>query len=292
MKTLMLAALLFLAASGWVGARGTPPEAPWTQDERPEASAVSAAQVPVAEPSAGEAPGGAAAAGEALAADASAGADSGSGADLGSGADSGEAVGSEANAKADAHTSADANVPTPVLAGDPPAPGTQDEQAASEWADTAWQDEGAGESVAEADEAASGIQPSATDAGTAAADSLMMDVGEVLDELLWPEPYAYQSGGTRDPFAPLVGGQEAVNEGPIAIGDMVVVGVLWSESDRFALIETRGGRNVVLRAGDRVQDGRVIEVLPDGLRVSHTLYGITRVITLPVRSGLEGKDER
>lgn len=47
-----------------------------------------------------------------------------------------------------------------------------------------------------------------------------------------------------------------------------------------------------MRPGDRVQDGRVIEVLPDGLRISHTLYGITRVVTLPVRSGLEGKDER
>lgn len=153
---------------------------------------------------------------------------------------------------------------------------------------------GAEEHVAEAEVAgdAPGAATAPASRQPAPGDSLMMDVGEVLDELLWPEPYLYQSAGTRDPFAPLVGQEHPDGEGPLAIGDLIVVGVVWGDDDRFALVETRSGKNLVMRPGDRVQDGRVIEVLPDGVRISHTLYGITRVVTMPVRSGLEGKDER
>ncbi len=137
-----------------------------------------------------------------------------------------------------------------------------------------------------------GQPPTPQGDGHTRSDSLMLDIGEVLDELLWPEPYLYQSAGTRDPFASLLGDEIYEGEGPVPIEEMIVVGVLWGEHDRFALIETRGGNNLILRAGDPVQNGRVLEVLPGGLRVSHTLYGVTRTFTLPVRSGLEERDER
>ena len=194
---------------------------------------------------------------------------------------------------ADVEDAAEGIAPQQPAAGEGVEPATGVEAAAEDDADWVEAGENAGapdESVrvAEADAAAGPTAGGQTSPG----DSLMMDVGEVLDELLWPEPYLYQSAGTRDPFAPLVGKEGSANEGPLAIGDMIVVGVLWGEPDRFALVETRGGNNLVMRVGDAVQDGRVIEVLPDGLRISHTLYGVTRVITLAVRSGLEGKDER
>jgi len=228
MKTLMLAALLFLAASGPAAAQVPPPEPP---DGQPE-------DMPAAV-----------------------------------GTDPAEAV-----TEPSAETTA--TMETMEVAADGATAAVEPIEGA------------AAEAAPAVAPAVDGFAADAQDVMPAPGDSLMMDVGEVLDELLWPEPYIYQSGGTRDPFASLVGSGEPYEDGPVAIGDIIVVGVLWGEWDRFALIETRGGKSLVLRAGDAVQDGRVMAVLRDGLQISHTLYGITRVVTLPVRSGLEGKDER
>lgn len=124
-------------------------------------------------------------------------------------------------------------------------------------------------------------------------DSLMLDVGEVLDELLWPEPYLYQSAGTRDPFRTLLGDEEASPDGRlIGVEDIIVVGILWGARDRFALVETRYDQNLILRKGDVVRDGEILAVLPDGLKIRYSHYGVVKTITLPVESGAEEKDER
>jgi len=126
----------------------------------------------------------------------------------------------------------------------------------------------------------------------AANDSLMLDVGEVLDDLLWPEPYLYQSAGARDPFVSLLAEETEGDLSPLRLDELIVVGILWGERDRFALVETRRGKNMILRKGDTVGTGHVVEVLPDGLRLKYRYYGVIRTITLPVTSGVEEKDER
>jgi hypothetical protein len=125
-----------------------------------------------------------------------------------------------------------------------------------------------------------------------ATDSVLMDIGEVLDELLTPEPYYYQSAGRRDPFASLISPDGGEADGEPGVADLVVVGILWGDNDRFALVETRDGHSLILRKGDPIRDGRVLEVSPEGLRVVYSHYGIVKTMTLPVVSGVEGRDER
>ncbi len=123
-------------------------------------------------------------------------------------------------------------------------------------------------------------------------DSLLMDVGEVLDDLLVPEPYYYQSAGLRDPFAPLVGREDALEDREPGISDLVVVGVLWAEEDRFALVETKQGKSMILREGDEVSDGVVLKIHPDGVTMRQSRFGIAKTVWLPVTSGLEAEEER
>jgi hypothetical protein len=129
---------------------------------------------------------------------------------------------------------------------------------------------------------------------SAPTDSLMMDVGEVLDDFRTPEPYLYQSAGTRDPFASLIQGWNAgvLREGLPGIEELIVVGILWAEHDRFALVETERGQNLVLRQGDQIRNGEVVEVLPDGVIVRFSHYGVVSTVVLPVVTGLEEKHER
>lgn len=139
----------------------------------------------------------------------------------------------------------------------------------------------------------SGAQTAEPAAPAQRPDSLMLDVGEVLDELLWPEPYLYQSAGARDPFKTLLGADEESPDGRlVGVEDIIVVGILWGAGDRFALVETRYNQNLILRKGDVIRDGEVLAVLPDGLKVRYSHYGVVKTITLPVESGAEEKDER
>ncbi len=124
-------------------------------------------------------------------------------------------------------------------------------------------------------------------------DSLMMDIGEVLDDLLTPQPYFYQSAGMRDPFQSLLDAEGTSSDGGgYGVEDLIVVGILWAERDRFALVETHRGHHLILRQGDPIRNGRVIEVLLDGLKVRYSHYGVVRTVTLSVESGAEEKDER
>jgi hypothetical protein len=126
-----------------------------------------------------------------------------------------------------------------------------------------------------------------------ASDSLLMDVGEVLDDLLRVEPYIYQNSSGRDPFVALLTGEdEIIDMGDPSVEDLIVVGILWGSGDRFAMVETRRGRSLILRKGDPVRNGYVLAVHPDGIEVQYSHYGVVQKIMIPVTSGVEEKDER
>lgn len=103
--------------------------------------------------------------------------------------------------------------------------------------------------------------------------------------LLGPEPYYYESLGRRDPFVSLVTDDylSSVSEEDRAMpDDLLVVGILWGEGDRFALVETPEGRSLILREGERFGAATVTRINPDGVVLYVNDYGVGRTIKIGV----------
>jgi hypothetical protein len=129
--------------------------------------------------------------------------------------------------------------------------------------------------------------------GIADPEALLTRLEEALDELLAGEAYKYRSGGTRDPFVPLVRVDgELSRTGLPGVDEIIIVGILWSETGHYALAETRDGRSLILREGSAIRNGRVLQITDAGVVVRHSHYGVTRTVTLPIASGEEERDER
>lgn len=94
--------------------------------------------------------------------------------------------------------------------------------------------------------------------------------------------FFYQSYGKNDPFRALVDGRyEQKGGGELAdVNSAKLVGVMWGESDQFALVEDGAGFGYILRVGDRVLNGRVVSIHRDRLTAQLTLYGITNTVVL------------
>lgn len=129
----------------------------------------------------------------------------------------------------------------------------------------------------------------------AASDSISAADQELLDQvLLAPDPYYYQGLGRRDPFSSLVPDTKdgKVETGLFGPGDLVVVGILWGDRDRFALVEAADGTSAILRVGDRFRNATVTSIQRDQVVLYVTNYGIGRTLTLPLTEGKASNDER
>jgi len=113
----------------------------------------------------------------------------------------------------------------------------------------------------------------------------------MLSEWIHPEPYSYRSGGLRDPFVSLISDDEDDATDP-GVGDIFIVGILWGAQDRLALAQTRQGLCLILREGDRLRDGRVLSISPEGVTLVQYHFGLSRRIDLPIVSGEEVGNER
>jgi len=91
-----------------------------------------------------------------------------------------------------------------------------------------------------------------------------------------PETYTYQPAGRRDPFLSLVGtGREAspatrrTAEGPssMAVGEISVRGVMQSKGSLVAMIQGPDNKTYIVRQGDKLLDGVIKSVTPQGLIV-------------------------
>lgn len=135
--------------------------------------------------------------------------------------------------------------------------------------------------------------PPGAAAGLADPDVLLAQLEAVLEDLLAPAPYDYLSAGRRDPFIPLIqpGSGQARHDLP-GVDDLIIVGVLWADTEYIALAETRDGRSLTLRPGDAIRNGEVLEVGESSVLVRHSHYGVTRRVTLTIASGEEEQDER
>lgn len=119
-----------------------------------------------------------------------------------------------------------------------------------------------------------------------AADNSGTVPSEALDDvLLRPEPYFYDGLGRRDPFVSLVTDEymESVREEDrLRPDDLAVVGILWGDGDRFALLETAEGRSLILREGDEYGSATVTRIHPDGVVLFVNEYGVGRTIKVGV----------
>jgi hypothetical protein len=94
--------------------------------------------------------------------------------------------------------------------------------------------------------------------------------------------FFYQSYGKEDPFRVLVDGnyQQSVANELVDMNSANLVGVMWGQDDRFALVEDGEGFGYILRVGDRVRSGRVVSIRKNSLTARVTLYGITNKVIL------------
>ncbi len=115
----------------------------------------------------------------------------------------------------------------------------------------------------------------------------------VLSEiLLSPEPYHYESEGRRDPFVSLID-DEAASEGqPHATTEYFVRGILWGDHDRFALVETSDGVDLLLREGDRFGPYSVTRIEPDAIEAFTSESGVGKTVRWPLLEAKGNKDGR
>jgi hypothetical protein len=102
--------------------------------------------------------------------------------------------------------------------------------------------------------------------------------------------FFYQSFGKEDPFMSLVSGdfEQASAAELVDINSAQLVGVMWGQDDKFALVEDGDGFGYILRVGDRVRNGRVVSIRKSSLTARVTLYGITSKVILKLEK-TEGK---
>jgi len=115
----------------------------------------------------------------------------------------------------------------------------------------------------------------------------------VLDEiLLSPEPYYYESLGRRDPFVSMVPSQEDADNEHLDRESIAVVGILWGDRDKFALVETADGKSAILREGDTFRNATVTSIQRDGVVLFVNYYGIGRTVRIPVTEGKATQNAR
>ena len=98
--------------------------------------------------------------------------------------------------------------------------------------------------------------------------------------------FFYQSYGKTDPFQVLVaGGYEQTTASEVVdMNSAKLVGVMWGQDDRFALVEDGDGFGYILRVGDRVRNGRVVSIRKNSLAARISLYGITNQVLLKLEN--------
>jgi len=87
------------------------------------------------------------------------------------------------------------------------------------------------------------------------------------------EAYTYRADGRRDPFLSLVGqGNEGKltsrrGEGPagLSVGEVSVRGVMQSQGSLVAMIQGPDNKTYIVHAGDKLLDGTIKSVTPQGL---------------------------
>lgn len=129
---------------------------------------------------------------------------------------------------------------------------------------------------------ATGAMNATGDTGDTGATSPSQEARERLNQIRANE-FFYQSNDREDPFEALVSGAYEATDGASELVDVAsarLVGVMWGEEDRFALVEDGAGYGYILRVGDPVRNGTVVSIRTNAVTAQLTLYGITNEVVL------------
>jgi type IV pilus assembly protein PilP len=88
-----------------------------------------------------------------------------------------------------------------------------------------------------------------------------------------PAGYTYNPEGRRDPFVSLVGrgndskqgGDRAAGIPGLLVSEVTVKGVIRGRSGYIAMIQSPDNKTYIVRSGDRLSDGTVKTITPDGV---------------------------
>ena len=122
------------------------------------------------------------------------------------------------------------------------------------------------------------------DADSTVARTELVSLSEA-DSILGREHFYYSGLGKRDPFSSLLAGdfEDSGPDGMVDMDQVELVGVMWGDTDRFALIEDGGGYSYILREGDRVKHGTVIRLEERRLVARINFFGMTRTVVLSLK---------
>ncbi len=114
------------------------------------------------------------------------------------------------------------------------------------------------------------------------------------------DPYSYDPDGRRDPFISLIargaepvqGGRKAAGLGGLATIEVVLRGVLESRGAYVALVSGPDGRTYTAHADDRLLDGVIRSVTPQGLVIMQEVNDpLSLVKQREVRKGLRAAED-
>jgi Tfp pilus assembly protein PilP len=114
-----------------------------------------------------------------------------------------------------------------------------------------------------------------------------------------PESYSYDPAGRRDPFVSLVSrgtepvsGSKAAGIGGISTAEVVVRGVLHSRGNYVALVSGPEGKTFTARVNDRLLDGTIRSITPQGIVVMQEVNDpLSLIRQREVRKGLRTADD-
>jgi len=114
-----------------------------------------------------------------------------------------------------------------------------------------------------------------------------------------PEPYAYNPDGRRDPFVSLIArgieapaGAKSTGLGGITTAELVVKGVLNSKGSYIALVAGPDGKTYTAHVNDRLVDGTIRSITPQGLVVVQEVNDpLSLIKQREVRKGLRASED-
>lgn len=141
--------------------------------------------------------------------------------------------------------------------------------------------------------------PAVAQPGGAANNALPGESGPAVapatDDLSYHrETYYYTAAGMRDPFGSLIKGRFVADDSERLpdIGSIELLGVIWGDSDKFALVEDKEGQGWVLRVGDPVVNGEVAGITRDTLTIRQYFFGTSTTVTLKLKPREGNADAR
>jgi Tfp pilus assembly protein PilP len=114
-----------------------------------------------------------------------------------------------------------------------------------------------------------------------------------------PEAYTYDPAGRRDPFVSLLSrgiesptGKPAAGLGGLTTADLMVRGVMQSRGAYIALVSGPDGKTYTARVNDRLSDGTIRSITPQGLVIMQEVNDpLSLVKQREVRKGLRTAED-